>query len=413
MPSFVLELEISFSQKLLTEYKYTSEQKPGSARTLEKKLDTAAVIRNTVKGEALRRLHKLQHDREYQALQSEYAARKKKDPEADVSDLSLGYQACMARYGYSEYDLQKYVLYAKYHYHNILGADECQKLATQAFRAVDKIRTGQSKRGRFLPKTSDTSVEGKSEKSTLKYAGDCCIQFGKGNIYPLIIKKNDTYAQEALTHRVKYVRLVRKTIRGKRRYFAQLIMDGIPPKTKNLKYGRRNSHVGIDEGTTTVAVVSNKEVSLTELAPGTASDEKTLRRLNRAIDRSRRATNPDNYQPDGTVKKGRLTWKRSNRCKKLEAKRRELYRRSAWDRHCSHNALANHIVSLGTDIRVEQMRISALAKHSSKTSKNKKNGRICSRKRYGKTIMNRAPASLIDTIDRKLQYIVNFSYELH
>ena len=164
-------------------------------------------------------------------------------------------------------------------------------------------------------------------------------------------------------------------------------MDGIPPKTKNLKYGRRNSHVGIDEGTTTVAVVSNKEVSLTELAPGTTSDEKTLRRLNRAIDRSRRATNPDNYQPDGTVKKGRLTWKRSNRCKKLEAKRRELYRRSAWDRHCSHNALANHIVSLGTDIRVEQMRISALAKHSSKTSKNKKNGRICSRKRYGKTIL--------------------------
>ena len=139
-------------------------------------------------------MHKLQHDREYQALQSEYAARKKKDPEADVSDLSKRYQTCMARYGYSEYAMHKYVLWAKCHYQNQLGADECQKLASQAFQAVDKIRKGVSARVTFLPRTADTSVEGKSAKSTLKYIGDCCIQFGKGNIYPLILKKDDSYA---------------------------------------------------------------------------------------------------------------------------------------------------------------------------------------------------------------------------
>ena len=405
MPSFVLELEVSFSKKLLTEYKFDSKLIPGNARTLEKKLDVAVVIRNTAKGEAMKRLHKLQHDREYQELQKEYASRKKTNLEADTSDLSPRYATCMERYGYSEYALQQYVLQAKYHFNNILGADECQKLATQAFQAVDKVRTGKSKKVNFMPRTSDTSVEGKSAKSTLKYVGDCCIQFGKGNIYPLIIKKNDTYAQEALTHEVKYVRLIRKTIRGKRRYFAQLVMDGIPPKTKNLSYGRKNSRVGLDEGTTTIAVVSGKEASLVELAPDTVSDEKEIRRLNRAIERSRRTTNPKNYNPDGTVKKGHRYWHKSNRCRKLEAKRKELFRKAAWKRHCSHNALANHIVSLGTDIRVEQMRIAGLAKRSSKTSKNKKNGRIRSKKQYGKTILNRAPASLIDAIDRKLKYI--------
>ena len=127
---------------------------------------------------------------------------------------------------------------------------------------MDKIRTKESKKVRFLPRTSDSSVEGKSKKSTLKYIGDCCIQFGKGNIYPLILKKKDHYAQEALTHKVKYVRLIRKTIRRKRRYFAQLILEGTPPKTKHLKYGKRDQRVGLDEGTSTIAIVTQNEVSL-------------------------------------------------------------------------------------------------------------------------------------------------------
>ena len=54
---------------------------------------------------------------------------------------------------------------------------------------------------------------------------------------------------------------------------------------------------------------------------------------------------------------------------------------------------------------MEKMRMSALAKRSSKTTVNKKNGRIRSKKRYGKTIMNRAPAYLVSVIDRKLKYI--------
>lgn len=41
------------------------------------------------------------------------------------------------------------------------------------------------------------------------------------------------------------------------------------------------------------------------------------------MDRSRRATNPDNFENDGTVRKGRKTWNRSARYRKLAVKRRE------------------------------------------------------------------------------------------
>ena len=404
MPSFILELEVSYSGTLLKERKPGTKLKDlGIKHTLDTKMNVAVAIRNTVKKEALRRLHILQHDREYQALMEEYRTCKR-DEEA-FAKVCQKLNAVKRRIGFSEYDLHKYVLYAKHQYSDILGADECQKLATQAFQAVEEILYGKSQKANFLPRTSDSSVEGKSHKSTLKYIGDACIQFGKGNQYPLIIKKNDNYAIEALKHKVKYVRLVRRTIRGKQRYFAQLVLDGIPPKTKNLNYGRKNSRVGLDEGVSTIAVVSKKKVMLRELAPGTVMDEKKIRQLNRAMDRSRRATNPGNYNCDGTIKKGKKVWKKSNSYRKLEAKRKELYRRSAWNRHTSHQALANEIVSLGLDIRVEEMSISGLSKKAKKTTVNKKNGRKRSKKRYGKTIMSRAPAALIAAIDQKLSYV--------
>ena len=282
MPSFVLELEVSYSGNLLKEHKPGANLKNlGTKHALDTKMNVAVAIRNTCKKEALRRLHILQHDREYQSLMEEYRTCKK--DEAALVKVRQKLNIVKRCIGFSEYDLHKYVLYSKHQYSDILGADECQKLATQAFKAVEEILYGKSKKVNFLPRTSDSSIEGKSHKSTLKYIGDVCIQFGKGNQYPLIIKKNDVYAIEALKHQVKYVRLVRRTIRGKQRYFAQLIMEGIPPKTKNLHYGHKNSRVGLDEGVSTIAVVSKKKVMLRELAPNTAMDEKKLRQLNRAM----------------------------------------------------------------------------------------------------------------------------------
>lgn len=403
MPSFVLELEVSFSQKLLTEYKNNPKLTVGSGIRLKKMMDTAAALRNTAKSEALKRLNKVLHDRQYQALQAEYAKRKSADAGADVSDLSEGYRDVYSRYGYSEYSLQEYMKKARDHYHGIIGSQVCQNIASQAFRAVDNIRTGKSKKVSFQSRGADTSVEGKTAATGIAYIGDACIRIPGKRIYPLIVKRNDTYAQEALKHKVKYVRLVRKTIRGKQRYFAQLVMEGVPPRKKTLRYG--SGRVGIDEGTTTIAIASDTEVSIEELAPGTAADEKELRRLNRAIDRSMRANNPGSYNADGTTKKGRHTWKISNRCRKLKIARQELHRKSAARRKVSHNTMANRIIAMGTDIRVEDMRIAALSKRSKKTVKNKTNGRTASKKRYGKTIMSRAPASLIAAIDRKLGYI--------
>ena len=67
------------------------------------------------------------------------------------------------------------------------------------------------------------------------------------------------------------------------------------------------------------------------------------------------------------------------------------------------NVSANEIISLGDNIYVEKMNFQGLAKRSTKTEKNDK-GRFKRKKRFGKSIANRAPSMLLEIIDRKLSY---------
>ena len=124
------------------------------------------------------------------------------------------------------------------------------------------------------------------------------------------------------------------------------------------------------------------------------------------MDRSRRATNPDNYNEDGTIKKQgskRVVWNKSNHYNKYENKLKELYRKQADVRKYQHECLANDIVSLGDNIYVETMNFAGLSKRSTKIEKND-NGIFKKKKRFGKSIGNRAPSMLLQIINRKLSY---------
>ncbi|HED0876550.1 TPA: hypothetical protein R4M55_001798, partial [Campylobacter jejuni] len=289
-----------------------------------------------------------------------------------------------------------------HHFEGHLGIDEAQKLASRAFKAMEKIHYRRAWKIRFKSKDDDMSLEGKSAKSTLKRKGDK-IAFGKGFELAMKVKANDEYAHLSLLDKTKYVRILKREIRGKQRFFVQLIQEGFPPTKRNRKIANNNNRVGLDEGTSTVAIVSKDRVELRELAPEINTDAKELRRIERAMDRSKRATNPNNYNSNGTIKQG-CKWAYSGSYKKLRSKRKEMHRKMAVLRKQSHEKLANDILALGSDIRVETMRFQSLQKRAKKTTRNKKNDKINKKKRYGKSIANHAPAMLLTIIDRKLGY---------
>ena len=211
------------------------------------------------------------------------------------------------------------------------------------------------------------------------------------------------------TYRPCYATLVPKVIRHRYRVYLHLTIEG-KAKPKYNKYGSlRHKYgkgiIGADVGTQTVAYTSNTEVGLKNLSErgnSIQTSERKERLLHRAMDRSRRATNPQNYNNDGSVKKGRKDWKYSNHYKKLKNKYYELCRINAVNRQLAINEDANHLRSLGNTFVTEEKNAGRLMKRAKETKRNEK-GKFKKKKRFGKTIKNRCPSKFQTTVQKKFE----------
>jgi hypothetical protein len=68
----------------------------------------------------------------------------------------------------------------------------------------------------------------------------------------------------------------------------------------------------------------------------------------RQLDRQRRANNPDNYNPNGTVKRGPKVWRKSARQRRSRANLAELQRKQAARRKSLHGQLVNRVLRMGS-----------------------------------------------------------------
>lgn len=262
-----------------------------------------------------------------------------------------------------------------------------------------------SRKGNVLPVKESHDIFVESEiASILKYLEN-----------PEVIDKValDTYNKTGVitdTFRPCFASVSFKEIRGKMRMFIHITVDGkAKPKYKKdgtlrHKYGK--GFIGCDIGPQSIAYTSRDEVGLKNLAERGASikvREQKEARLLRKMDRSRRTTNPDNYNADGTIRKGK-TWKKSNRYKKLQSQYKNSCRISAENRHFAINEEVNHIRELGNVFITEPKNAKKLQKRSNKTERQdnpsiikKPDGteqniyKYKRKKRHGKSIKNRCP----------------------
>ena len=308
----------------------------------------------------------------------------------------------------SEFELHAYIKKHQHNYRQHIDSNTAQKIASKVWRSIEVVLFKGSK-AHFKKYGTLASVEGKTNKAGIRFRENEI--HWNGLILPVILRKNDLFAEEVLScHKIKYCRIVKKVIRRKDAYYVQLIMEGTPPSKRVNSTGsfrhpdRPHSRVGIDIGTSTVAVASDKEVWIQPLAPKVPQLDKEKMRLLRKLDRSRRSNNPDNFNADGTVKKGiKLTWERSNHYMKALYQLKDVYRkRSAYVKE-HHGKIANRILSCGDEVYVEKMNFRALAKRAKETKINTK-GKFQRKKRFGESIGSYAPAMLITIIDRKLKY---------
>jgi putative transposase len=125
---------------------------------------------------------------------------------------------------------------------------------------------------------------------------------------------------------------------------------------KRRRARRPDATAGVDVGLMRLATLSTSQV-FANGRPLQAALRK-LCRMQRRLDRQRRANNPDNYLPNGRVKPGTSNWIKSRRMLRGEARLRRLHERVANLRREQAHQLTTHLTREFGIIGVETLAVS-------------------------------------------------------
>ena len=371
---------------------------------LNRRFEIGRKIYNSLVNVTQKRYKEMMKTKKYRNLLSSLTGNKKTD-----KTIWKQIDEMRKQYGLSEYSFHEDVKQMQKHFKDNMDSFTAQKIATKLWKSYDKLFYGNGKTVYYKKYGELNSLEGKSNKTGIRFKDDRIIW--NGLKIPVIINYDNYYEYQAMQSVICYCRIVRKFVRNKDKFYVQIVCKGNPPvkvdtETGEIKHHIGNGDVGMDIGTSTIAIASESDVKIVELADRVQNMENQKQKLLRKMDRSRRATNPNNYHEDGTIKKQgnkKVVWNKSNHYIKYQNELKELYRKQADIRKYQHECLANDIISLGNKVYVEKMNFAGLGRRAKNTEKNDK-GKFKKKKRFGKSLANKAPSMLLTIIDRKLNY---------
>ena len=313
---------------------------------LEKSFHIANSAYNEALGFGLRRFNAMKENPSYQELleaRRELIAKSKKEQEikgfkSQKKEIENKLAEIRKDYSLTEFGLSQHLSKQRRKTdssYQHLNSGELQVVASHVMKALEKVLFYQIEphKVRFRSKyDADMSF-----RNRVNSTGTRLVESDKmGIAYRLYIHKAATFVNipvKAFNHyqqmsllrsnRIKYVQIIRKTIRGKKAYYLQIVCEGTPP----TKVSRGQGVVGIDPGISTVAYAAPNKVALVDLVPQNITQkEKLLKVLDRRIERSRRVNNPDCFHADGTIKKSCHFKRMSNRALRLVNRRKKAYR---------------------------------------------------------------------------------------
>jgi hypothetical protein len=173
-----------------------------------------------------------------------------------------------------------------------------------------------------------------------------------------LIDGKDPVVTHGLAQRIKYARLIRRPASSSRaqgadvtssRYFVQLALEGTA--YHKAKHPVGTDVVGLDVGPSTVAIVPRVAPARLEvLAEQLAPQEKQIRRLQRQMDRQRRAANLEHYDEQGRPKKRGKGYEATRRRKASKERMLAAHRKSLHGRMV-HEIVMNPRIHPGACIR--------------------------------------------------------------
>ncbi len=352
---------------------------------MESTFEASRQLYNGCLGEGKRRLSLLRQSKDYQKARS----LKKEDP-----NRKKLFKQAKDQYQFNEYSLHAYAGELKNSWiGEHIGINLAQKLATRAYAALEKLLYRKAKRVRFKTKNQLDSIEEKTNTTGIMWK-EMGVKF-QDHFIPAIVDPSDPVIVYALSKRIKYCRLVHRRVRGQTLYYIQLICEGTPlslseRKSLKIKSGKvilpeNHGTTGLDLGPSTVAIVGEKSAGLHQFCDELKDKEVELRKLQRKLDRQRRANNPKNFEKNGRVKSGPKKWVSSSYQRHTQTKAAELGRTNAAHRKSLHGKLINENIRLDSEICLEKLSYRSFQKN------------------FGKSVGNRAPGMFIERLKRKAE----------
>ncbi|GHO51238.1 hypothetical protein KSX_94010 [Ktedonospora formicarum] len=355
-PTFLLELPLQVNA--------------GQARRVRAHLEAARQLYNAILSLGQRRMRRMRADPAWQEARS--------IPRTDKAERAAAFSALRRAHGFTE---------AAFH-HAVKGlrvgwiaehveAVLAQTLASRAYRALNRVCLGQARRVRFKSRGRGfSSVENKRHDTGLRFVlqppekGNAGFLLWNGDRLPALIDWEDEVVAHGLRHRIKYARLLQRPASSPRaagadaegdRYSVQLVLEGTP-----LRKPMGQGIVGADLGPSTLALVPQQgEASLQVLCTELTPDAKAIRRLQRRMDRQRRAANPEHYDEKGRLKKQgarKRRWKLSKRYHATRRQKTSRERRLAAHRKSLHGRKVHEVIALGKTIILEKISYKAWQK---------------------------------------------------
>lgn len=393
-------------------------------KELERRFYAISRIHNICVKYVRKQLVRLEHDKEYQEWRKEYI-RLSNDKKAKPKVKGQGKQYLSSQmnqrreeYGLTSGALEKYVKVCQKRNSKMISSHQAQAEAARVWKGVDKYLFGNGKEVHFKKCSDFKTIGGKSNSNGIKFDPETMvIKWNDLELSCFLLKRpaSRRYIKESMNAKISYCELKRRMFSSGWRYYIILVLDGSAPCKRIDQETAPDSAIGIDPGVSTMAATSYQKCFLEELAPKADQYDKKLQALLVKMDISKRISNPNKFNPDGTCKrKNKDPWVFSKNYIRMRRKLRTLYRQKSEYILSCHRNLCNRMLNVAHNIIVEHMDYRALARRVKETKRQekeskvqKKDGTITSvhkykkKKRFGKSINRRAPANFLSELKRK------------
>lgn len=281
-----------------------------------------------------------------------------------------------------------------------VGSDPAQKIASRVYDALNRYLLGGRDLlgGRGQPRFKGLkrplhSVEGKAQRGKHLVWDAQAQRLHLRPDWSIAVRlpdlKKDEWLCTALDAPTKYCRLTWRNVRGHKRWFVQLVQEGLAPIKASLLARLvdvpKDALMGLDIGPSSIAWVSETEAGLWRFCAEVQAPRKLVRCLQRQVDRQRRAANPENFDEQGRALKGRRTWVKSGAQKRTEARLREVQAKLARQRANSHGRDINKLLERARHFRHDGVSVRSLQRN------------------YGRSVAARAPGRFMSETRRKAE----------